>query len=363
MKLSSGKINGFKLYSAYIKLEEPISDSTHTLNEISFLVLRISTEAGITGESYLLSFQYSPNAIRGALKDMLPLLLDYEVHQTGKISKLFDDVAEYFGRNGINRWVRSLVNIALWDARGRMLGQPVHRLFGVHGEAVKVYGSGGWLSYSTEKLVAEATGYVARGFRSIKIKVGSPDWRTDLQRIREVRKAIGNDIDIMIDANQGMDISSACQLAEAIRDLRIAWFEEPLHHLDFDGYKALKNQSGIPLAMGEREYDQTTLRELINRRAIDIWQPDILRIGGVDDWRRSAALAEAYHIPVLPHYYKDYDLPLLTTIPNGTGAESFDWIDSLIDNPMEIRDGMGYPRNTPGWGFNFLDKYLTEINL
>lgn len=113
--------------------------------------------------------------------------------------------------------------------------------------------------------------------------------------------------------------------------------------------------------MGEREYDTVPLMQLIQRNALDIWQPDLLRIGGVEAWRQSAALAESFHLPVLPHYYKNYDVPLVCSIPNGVGVESFDWIDPLIDNPMLVKDGFAMPHDLPGWGFNFIDDFLEEL--
>ena len=138
-------------------------------------------------------------------------------------------------------------------------------------------------------------------------------------------------------------------------------FEEPLNHLHYDGYAMLKRQTKISLAMGEREYDTVPLLQLLQRNAIDIWQPDLLRIGGVEAWRESAALAASYYVPVLPHYYKDYDVALVCSIPNGEGIESFDWIDPLIDEPLMIKDGYAHPRARPGWGFSFLDASLQEI--
>jgi L-alanine-DL-glutamate epimerase-like enolase superfamily enzyme len=165
----------------------------------------------------------------------------------------------------------------------------------------------------------------------------------------------------MMDANQGMDLPAAIQLARAAADLNINWFEEPLHHQNFDGYQTLKSMTGISLAMGEREYDSLPLAQLLQRKALDIWQPDLLRIGGVEAWRQSAALADSYHIPVLPHYYKDYDVALVCSVPNGAGVESFDWVDPLIDNPMVVKDGFATPHQGAGWGFNFLDQHLQEI--
>lgn len=363
MGASSKKIRRYKVYKAKSKLKKPISDATHTLHEISFLVLRLQLENGVSGESYLLSFQYSPEAILGALKDMLPAAIGHEAYETGKVHEKINHDAEYFGNQGINRWAQAAVNIAMWDAWTKTLEQPIWKVMGAHKDKCAIYGSGGWLSYSADELIEEVSGYKERGFKAVKIKVGSPDWKTDVERLKLVRQAVGPDLNIMMDANQGMELQAAIQLARATNELGIFWFEEPLNHQDFDGYKTLKDQTGISLAMGEREYDTLPLVELIRRNALDIWQPDILRIGGVEAWRESAALANCHHMPVLPHYYKDYDVPLVCSIPNGVGVESFDWIDDLIDHPMLVKDGFSYPHNRPGWGFNFMDEHLEELKI
>ena len=354
-------IRDVKLYKASSELDKPISDATHTLTEISFLVMRIRLENGIIGESYLLSFQYSPQAIVGALKDVIPAVKGQLVNETGRVYQKLETLFEYFGNQGLLRWAQAAVNVAMWDAWGKALNQPVHRLLGITREKVNIYGSGGWISYSMDELIKEVCGYAERGFKAVKIKVGSPKLSTDLERLRNVRDAVGDSVDIMMDANQGLDLPSAMKLAHSAKDLNIQWFEEPVHHQDFQAYQILKNQTGISLAMGEREFDTLPLRELATRNALDIWQPDLLRIGGVEAWRDSAAVAASFHLPVLPHYYKDYDVPLLCTITNGVGAESFDWVDPLIDNPMVVNDGFAQPHELPGWGFNFLDDRLTEI--
>ncbi|MGE9312066.1 mandelate racemase/muconate lactonizing enzyme family protein [Niabella sp. CJ426] len=361
MNASSTKIKSYQIFKTKARLQKPIADATHTLHEISFLVLRLHLHNGVIGESYLLSFQYSPNAILGALKDTLPHIVGLEAFETGKAEALLYHEAEYFGADGLNKWAAAAINIAMWDAWARSLEQPVWKLWGTHKDRCAIYGSGGWLSYTTDELIEEVTSYKARGFKAVKIKVGSPDWKTDEKRLQLVRDAVGDDLNIMMDANQGMQLPEAIQLANKARELNIYWFEEPLHHQNFEGYKTLKQQTGISLAMGEREYSVQPLKELIARNALDIWQPDILRIGGVEAWRSSAALAAAHHLPVLPHYYKDYDVPLVCSVPNGVGVESFDWIDPLIDNPMVVKDGFAYPHNQPGWGFRFLDEHLHEI--
>jgi L-alanine-DL-glutamate epimerase-like enolase superfamily enzyme len=355
-------IRSVRFFKALSNLSQPIADATHTISEIGFIVTRIELDNGVSGDAYLLAFHYSPRAIAGALADIGPMAVGWDVRKPDEFIQLYDRESEYFGQAGIHRWALGSINIAMWDARAKSMGQPVWKLFDVCHDRVPLYGSGGWLSYSLQELLDEVTGYVQRGFTSVKIKVGSPDLEADIERLRKVREVVGPGVKIMMDANQGCSRVQALQLARRARDTDIHWFEEPLNHTDFDGYRELRRQAGMSLAMGEREFDLVALRELIRREAIDLWQPDLLRLGSVEAWRASAALAADNGIPVLPHYYKEYDVPLLMTVPNAYGAESFDWVDNLITNPIRMKDGYAFPSEEPGWGFRFRDEHLSELH-
>jgi L-alanine-DL-glutamate epimerase-like enolase superfamily enzyme len=354
-------IKRVNFYKAVSPLSRPLADSTHELREISFIVTRIELAGGVTGDAYLLAFHYSPNAIAGALRDIRPLAEGFPVDDTAQFIAEHEKESEYFGNPGIHRWALASINIAMWDARAKLLGQPVWKLFDVKRERVPLYGSGGWISYSIDELLDEVTGYVKRGFKAVKIKVGSPQLEIDVERLTRVRESVGPAVNIMMDANQGMDVARALKLADAVRPLRITWFEEPIDHTDFAGYAQVRKHAGMALAMGEREFDTIALRELIAREAIDLWQPDIVRLGSVEAWRASAALAAAHRVPVLPHYYKEYDVPLLMGVENAFGAESFDWVDPLIDQPIRMHEGFAYPTDRPGWGFSFKDEKLSEL--
>ena len=355
------QIASLQFYEAESLLSRPIADATHKIPAIRFLVARLTLANGTVGEGYLLAFHFSANAIRGALADVRALAVGREVSATRAFNRECDTAAEYFGDVGLLRWARGVVNIAMWDAWARHLGVPVWKLIGSHADRVSAYGSGGWLSYSLDELIGEATGYVKRGFSAIKLKVGSPELERDVERIAKVREAVGPRVRIMIDANQGFDYPAAAALARRASAYGIHWFEEPLVHTDFDGYAALRQNAGMALAMGEREYDTVALRELVARKAIDLWQPDILRLGGVEGWLDSAAVARAHHLPVLPHYYKEYDTALACTIPHAYGVESFDWVDGIVDRPIRITEGYAYPSNDPGWGFRFREEALKPI--
>lgn len=355
------RIRRIQYFRATSPISRPIADATHSIKTIGFIITRIELASGVTGESNMLAFEYSPQAIVGALRDLAPLAMEFEVWQTGLFVKMALAQTEYFGNTGINRWAIGAINIAMWDAWGKSLGQPVWKIFGAYHHSVPVYGSGGWLSYTLEELLAEVTGYARRGFRAVKIKVGSVEPTEDIERLARVREAVGPRLKIMIDANQGLDVPSALALARSAKQFGVNWFEEPISNTNLNGYQHLRLHSGISLAMGEREYDTTTLRELIRRNALDLWQPDVLRLGGIEGWRDSAILANAHGLPVLPHYYKEYDVPLLCTIPHAYGAESFDWMDELVDHRIPIRDGMAHPLPGAGWGFSFHDANLTEL--
>lgn len=357
----SNTIRRVEFFRAESTLSKPIADSTHSIPGIGFVVTRITLDSGVTGEAYLLSFHYSHHAIAGALRDIAEMAAGWDVSRTGEFIKHYERESEYFGNVGLHRWALGSINIAMWDAWAKTLGQPVWKLFGTHRNRVPLYGSGGWLSYSIPELIEEVTNYVGRGFRAVKIKVGSPEVETDIERLHRVREAVGPRVGIMMDANQGMDVASSLRLINAVRHLNITWFEEPLPHTDFAGYEQLRRQAGVSLAMGEREFDTVALRELIGRQAIDLWQPDILRLGSVEAWRDSAAIAAAHHVPVLPHYYKEYDVPLLMTVPNAFGCESFDWVDDLITHPIRMKDGYAVPNDGPGWGFSFKENRLSGL--
>lgn len=354
-------IKNIQYFRALSPLSKPIADATHSIDRIAFIVTRIELDSGVTGESNLLAFNYSPAAIAGALRDIVPIAMEFEAWETGRFLQRAFAESEYFGNRGITRWAAGAINIAMWDAWGKTLGQPVWKILGTYRDEIPVYGSGGWLNYSMDELLAEVTGYAKRGFTAVKIKVGSPDVERDLERLARVREAVGPHIRIMMDANQGMTVASAVALSRRALQFNIHWFEEPIANTDFDGYKYLRGTCGISLAMGEREFDTTALRELIRRDALDLWQPDILRLGGVEGWRESALLAHGAGIPVLPHYYKEYDLPLLCTVPNAAGCEWFDWSDSLIDQPISFHNGVARPMPGAGWGFRFKEEYLTPL--
>ncbi len=365
MECKNQGIKDITFYEAESPLSTNISDATHSIPAIKFIIAEIELQNGVKGEGYLLSFHYSSNSIKGALADIKSFVLEreYKASETEQLYKDWEIESEYFGNDGLLKWAIAIINIAMWDARGKLASKSVLELLGGKPQKVEIYGSGGWLSYSDEELIEEVTSYKKRGLKSVKLKVGSKNIDRDIERLQKVRTAVGDSIGIMMDANQGMNLNNALLLSKAASKIGIDWFEEPFNHRDYVSYKELRRQTNVKIAMGEREYNFEALHNLIKEKALDLWQPDLLRIGGVEKWIASAKIAAEYGIPTLPHYYKDYDVPLLCTIKNGYAVESFDWIDGLIDNTLEIKDGFAYPRTRAGWGFSFLKNKLIKLEI
>ena len=171
------KIVDVRLFSAESTMSRPIADSTHDISTIKFYIVEVVAASGVTGQGYLLSFHYSPKAIEGALKDLRTFVLErsYSINETLRIQREYEVECEYFGNLGLLRWAYGALNVALWDAWGKTLGQPIHKLLGSNGKKIPVYGSGGWLNYTDAELLEEVLGYKKRGFTAVKVKVGSPD--------------------------------------------------------------------------------------------------------------------------------------------------------------------------------------------
>jgi L-alanine-DL-glutamate epimerase-like enolase superfamily enzyme len=270
---------------------------------------------------------------------------------------------EYTGQTGIGAWGMAAIDIALWDILGKHANCPVYKLLGACRNQVSIYGSGGWLSYSTDQLLEEVTSYVQRGFKAVKIKVGSQDSRRDVERVKMVRQAIGDDILLMIDANQGWSPPQAIAVSKQLQDFNIFWLEEPVAKDDLDGYARVAAKSDIPIATGEREFSIPMLRELMERKAVAIVQPDVLRIGGITQAVKVAHLAEAFNLQVATHFYKEIDIHLLASLRNGLFLEYFPWIDDLLVSPLEIAGGMARVPEGPGLSLELKPEAIQEYQV
>ena len=357
------KIDDIRTRWLRLPLPHPIADATHVLECVDLILVEVES-ADLRGSSYMLSFDYAPTLLKGIIdQELRRRLLGLPSDDIRLVWEHARSATEYIGNEGLAAWGIAAIDTALWDLLARRLNIPASVLFGRYTRSVPIYGSGGWLSYSDEQLSDEVGRYVARGFAGVKIKIGSPSDDRDIERIRAVRQAIGPDRLLMVDANQALSLDRARRLARRVEDCRLTWLEEPFAKQDLDSYVRLAAATEIPLASGEREYGVEPFRRLLQAGAIDVAQPDLLRAGGVTGWRSIAELSTAFGRRLAPHFYKEFDVHLAAGFPNLIAIESFDWLDAIVEHPLEISGGKATVPDRPGFGLEFRSEAMREFQV
>ncbi|NQW16038.1 MAG: mandelate racemase/muconate lactonizing enzyme family protein [Chloroflexi bacterium] len=332
----------------------------------SSLFVHIKTDAGFEGLGTAAGLKATRSVIQDNLKDLL-------VGQDPfNIEKIWNDMfwrVRGYGRKGIAFQAVSAIDIALWDLKAKALGLPLYRLLGPFTDTVPVYGSGGWTNYSEDELVEEQMSYVNRGIPRVKMKVGKDfghSEREDLQRLDAVRTAVGDDVEIFVDANNGYYAKQAIRMAVEFEDYGVGWFEEPVLADDIAGLAAVASSTTIPVATGEHEYTKFGFKDLITAGGVDIVQPDIGRVGGVTEWMKVAHMAHAFNLPVAPHAFQLIHLHTACATPNLKVVEYLGSVESndelwYTEFPKPV-NGMWSPYpDRPGLGLE-LDPDVVKNN-
>ena len=295
------KIKQVESYVVEQRLETPFYFSQFGFDERQICLVKVVAEDGTYGWGE----GYGPaNVIRAGVEFLAPLVQGEDPLQVEAIWSKMHLRAMDYARRGVLVAAISAIDIAIWDLRGKLLNQPVSVLLGGRRrESVKVYATGMYFTETDDlagKLAAEACAYVEQGFQALKMKVGL-DVDTDVRHVRAIRDAIGDEIELMVDANHAYSRSEALAFAKRIEPLGIRFFEEPVTPEDYEGYRELRGRTSIPIAGGECEYLLAGFRHLLSNNCVDIAQPDICAAGGLSECKRIAALAQAFQTNVVPH--------------------------------------------------------------
>ncbi len=249
------------------------------------------------------------------------------------------------------------VDIAVWDIIGKALNMPVYKVLGGFRKKIRVYAAGGYYEEgkTISDLVREMEGYIEEGFNAVKMKIGGASFSEDVERVRAVREALGEDIDILVDANNKWRAYEAIQFGRAIEEFKPFWFEEPVVPDDFDGCAEVRQALDIPIVAGENEFTRWGCRDLIQAGSADILNLDTVKAGGITEYRKIAALASAYHIPVSPHGSPHMAVHLLASTSNALIMETYPGVKSKF-NPVlplyPVKDGYITVPDTPGLGID-----------
>jgi len=330
------KIVDVRAYEVVGRLQKPWQIATATMDSLVAVLVRVETEDGTVGWGEACA-RRGAKVTKAVVEEILrPVLLEREAFQ---IEALWDDMLMTLRSRGHTRGflleAMSGVDIALWDVMGQKLGWPIHQLlFGQGRTQVPVYASSVLID-TPSRMAQEAQRLVHDGYSAIKIKV-SGDVAQDLERVLAVREAVGECINIKIDANSGFDAPDAIAFAQRIKTLGVYWLEEPLFLDDIPAYRRLRACTGIRVALGEGEFHTSGFRVFLEEGLVDIIQPNITRAGGFTGVRRIAALAQSFGVAVAPHTGASGPLCMAATLQLAASLSGFTVYEFMyLENPFK----------------------------
>jgi L-alanine-DL-glutamate epimerase-like enolase superfamily enzyme len=285
--------------SAYtIPTDFPESDGTLEWDRTTLVLVRAKA-----GGKQGLGYTYADTATAHLIQHVLAKVVEGRdaMSVTATWEAMVDRIRN-LGRPGIVSMAISAVDSALWDLKACLLNLPLVTLLGAVRDAVPIYGSGGFTSYSNQQLAAQLGGWVEQGIPRVKMKVG-PDAKADIERVRVARQAIGSNRELFVDANGAYSRKQALAQARAFRDFDVSWFEEPVSSDDLEGLHLLRDRApaGMEITAGEYSYDIFCSRRMLKAGAVDVLQADATRCGGITGFLQVAALCQAHNLPLSAH--------------------------------------------------------------
>ena len=338
-----------------VPLAEVLVDAKHgDHSHFELVVVRVTNAAGEEGVGYTYTGGKGGLAIKAMVEaDLAPCVTGEDA---GRIERLYDSMTwhvHYVARGGVASFAISAVDIALWDLKGKRAGEPLWRMLGGFDSSTRCYAGGIDLAYDEAKLLSGIQSNLAKGFQGIKIKLGRPTLEEDIARVAAVRKLIGPDRMLAVDANYSWSVEKSVRAAKLLAEHNVLWLEEPTLPDDFEGYARIREEGGLAIAQGENLHTLHEFTHALTRGKVDFPQPDASNIGGVTGWVKVANLAQALNLPVCSHGMQELHVSLMSAMPNSGWMEVHSFpIDQYTTRPLRIdpETGRALAPDTPGTG-------------
>jgi mandelate racemase len=358
------KIRAIRVRGVAAPMKRPLVTSIATVSVAPLLLIDLETDAGVTGRSYLFALaKHHLPPLAELVKAMAAMVEGDEVAPFDLEKKLRARYA-LLGVHNVVLFAMAGIDMAAWDALAQQLGQPLVRLLGAAPRPVLAYNSKGLGLLQEKNLVQEARELVDEGFRAVKLRLGRPDARQDLQMLRAVKKEIGPDITLMVDFNQGLSVAEAIRRGRMIDDEGgVYWIEEPIRADDFAGCRRVRDEVATPIQIGENFMGPEQMAQALAAGACDYVMPDAERIGGVTGWIRAAALAQGAGVEMSSHLFPELSCHLLAATPTCHYLEYVDWADAVLEEPARLENGQVVIPSTPGTGIRWNEKAVERFKV
>jgi L-alanine-DL-glutamate epimerase-like enolase superfamily enzyme len=330
------KIGRVVVHPLRLPLPRPLKTSIHDIRAVDTVLVEMQGDGGAVGGGYCFVFgDRRAHALQSLVEDLVPL---YEGQDATATRALFDRAwrsINFLGHAGVAVMALAALDTACWDLAAQAAGLPLWRFLGAAQNRVPTYASSGlWLD---------------AGHRAMKMRLGRSH-EEDITRARALRAALGPDVRLLADVNQGWDERTAIRTGKALEEISLYWLEEPLPYEDLEGSARVAAALDTPIASGETEYGWLGMKRYLDARAADILMPDLQRMGGITGYLKAVDLCEAYQTPVSSHLFVEASGPVLATASHGVILEHMDWWEALFDDRLPIVEGAVVLPERPGIG-------------
>ncbi|MEP7457292.1 mandelate racemase/muconate lactonizing enzyme family protein [Phyllobacterium sp. SB3] len=336
-----------------VPLAQPVSDAAHGIQtHFELIAVRVTDEDGVQGLGLTYTGGSGGLAIVSALEGgLLESLVGKDADLIELCWRDMWRAMHYVGQGGVVSFAISAIDVALWDIKGKRAQMPLWRLLGGHDGHVRCYAGGIDLNFSIEELLAQSEAFRENGFRAIKMKVGRPSLREDIERIEAMREELGEQFPLMVDANMAWSRMNALRAAKAFNPYGLTWLEEPVEPRDYASHASIAECGLVPIAAGENLRNFSEFKQLIDTGRIGYAEPDVTNCGGVTGFAKIARYAESHSAITTSHGLHDLSIHLLAAFPGTDFLEVHGYsLDAFLSRPLRIVDGYAEAPNTSGHG-------------
>lgn len=351
------------LRSVELPLARAVSDAKVStgrqlpLAAVSLLFVELQTEQGQHSLGFTYTLRTGGPAQYAQALELAPLLIGEDPNDIARLWSKLSWASASIGRSGLAVQTIAAFDSALWDLKARRAGLPLAKLLGAQREAVPCYNtSGGYLQAPIEEVIERAGQSLARGIGGVKLKVGQPDQAADLRRVQALRRALGDDVALMVDVNQQWDRTTALRMGKALEELNLVWIEEPLDAHDLAGHAALSAQLVTPVGSGEMLSSAAEACAYIEQGAVDVIMHDAPRVGGITPFLQVAEAARRRGMVMAPHFVMEIHIHLAAAYEHATWVEHFEWLEPLFEERLQIADGCMQVPMRPGLGLTLSER-------
>ena len=356
-------VRGLVVRAVDVPMRRPLKTGGGEVASAAMVLIDLQTDGGLTGRSYL--FCPTPLVLEPLTKVLSNLapVVEGEPLAPAEIERKLHKTFRLLGPQGLTAMATAGIDMAAWDALAKSCDVPLVRLLGGEPCRIPAYNSCGLGMIGSGRAAEEAQELLGAGFGAIKVRLGYEDIRTDLEVVRAIKGAVGEDVALMSDYNQSLSVAEASRRAAALEDEGLYWIEEPTRADDYSGHARIRRDAKTPIQIGENWWGPHDAAKSMELGASDYVMPDAMKIGGVTGWLRTAALAEAAGLSLSSHLFPEISVHLLAVSPTSHWLEYVDWANPILEKPLEIENGYASSPSATGIGISWDEEAVRHYSV